>query len=164
MAVRLRLRREGAKKQAHFRVVAADAGAPRDGRFIELLGEYHPRENPSVIDVDAERALYWLRSGARPTDAVQQLLYITGVWEQFRPGTTPDRVRIQQPAEETEVGEADEKEQTEATEATAADTDAADTTDAETDETDTPAPEAEAEQPAAADEAQPADDDTEETA
>lgn len=96
MAVKLRLRREGTKRQSHFRVVAADSRAPRDGRFLEILGEYHPMEDPSVIRIDPERALHWLRNGARPTDAVQQLLYISGVWEEFRPGTTPDDVTIQE--------------------------------------------------------------------
>lgn len=99
MAVKLRLRREGTKRQAHYRVVAADSRAPRDGRFLEILGEYHPMEDPSGIRIDAERALHWLRNGARPTDAVQQLLYISGVWEEFRPGTTPDDVTIQPPSE-----------------------------------------------------------------
>lgn len=93
MAVKLRLRREGTTKKAHFRVVAADTRSPRDGRFIEILGEYHPMEEPSGVRIDAERALHWLRHGAQPTAAVEKLLRITGVWEEFKPGDAPKRDR-----------------------------------------------------------------------
>jgi small subunit ribosomal protein S16 len=93
MAVKLRLRREGAKKQPHFRVVAADARSPRDGRFIEIIGEYHPAEDPSRIEIDEERALYWLNNGAQPTSSVETLLRVTGVWERFKPGDKPKRDR-----------------------------------------------------------------------
>lgn len=93
MAVKLRLRREGTVKRPHYRIVAADARSPRDGRFIEILGQYHPLENPSRIELDNERALHWLRHGAQPTDPVKQLLRITGVWEEFKPGDKPKRDR-----------------------------------------------------------------------
>ncbi|MTV23850.1 30S ribosomal protein S16 [Nitriliruptoraceae bacterium ZYF776] len=93
MAVKLRLRREGTKKRPHYRIVAADTRSPRDGRFIEILGEYHPREEPSGIKVDEERALHWLNHGAKPTEAVEKLLRITGVWEQFKPGDPGKRER-----------------------------------------------------------------------
>ncbi|MEX0869274.1 MAG: 30S ribosomal protein S16 [Nitriliruptoraceae bacterium] len=93
MAVKLRLRREGAVKRPHFRVVATDSRAPRNGRFIEIIGEYHPMEEPSGIRIDEERALHWLRHGAQPTAAVEKLLRIVGVWEQFKPGDEPARVR-----------------------------------------------------------------------
>lgn len=93
MAVKLRLRREGTKKRPHYRIVAADTRSPRDGRFIEILGEYHPLDEPSTILVDEERALHWLRTGAQASDAVTQLLRITGVWEQFKPGDAPKRDR-----------------------------------------------------------------------
>ena len=93
MAVKLRLRREGTVKLPHYRVVAADARSPRDGRFIEIIGSYHPLENPSRIDIDEERALHWLQHGAQPTDAVKQLLRVTGVWETFKPGDAPKRDR-----------------------------------------------------------------------
>lgn len=89
MAVKLRLRREGTKKKPHYRVVAADARTPRDGRFIEIIGEYHPLREPSGVEIDGERALYWLRNGAQPTAAVEKLLRITGVWHEFRPGDGP---------------------------------------------------------------------------
>ena len=93
MAVKLRLRREGTVKRPHYRIVAADSRSPRDGRFIESLGHYHPLDEPSTIQVDGERALHWLRNGALPTAAVEKLLRIEGVWEQFRPGDAPARVR-----------------------------------------------------------------------
>jgi small subunit ribosomal protein S16 len=93
MAVKLRLRREGTKKKPHYRVVAADSRSPRDGRFIEIIGEYHPMDEPSSIRIDAERALHWLRVGAKPTAQVEKLLRIEGVWEQFKPGDAPKRDR-----------------------------------------------------------------------
>ncbi|MEY3019286.1 MAG: ribosomal protein, partial [Actinomycetota bacterium] len=78
VAVKLRLRREGTVKRPHYRIVAADSRSPRDGRFIEIVGSYHPLEDPSVIRIDAERALHWLRHGALPTAAVERLLRIDG--------------------------------------------------------------------------------------
>lgn len=93
MAVKLRLRREGAKKAPHYRIVVADSRAPRDGRFLEIIGEYHPLAQPSEIKLDGERALHWLRNGAQPTDQVKQLLRIEGVWEEFKPGDKPKRDR-----------------------------------------------------------------------
>lgn len=93
MAVKLRLRREGTTKRPHYRVVAADSRSPRDGRFIEIIGEYHPLHEPSSIRIDEERALHWLRHGAQATEAVEKLLRISGVWEQFKPGDAPARDR-----------------------------------------------------------------------
>ncbi len=93
MAVRLRLRREGTKKRPHYRVVAADKRAPRNGKFIEIIGEYHPLDNPSTIKIDEERALHWLRHGAQPSSQVEKLLRIVGVWEEFKPGDEPKRDR-----------------------------------------------------------------------
>jgi small subunit ribosomal protein S16 len=93
MAVSLRLRREGTVKRPHYRVVAADKRSPRDGRFIEILGDYHPMEEPSRVEINNERALHWLRHGAQPSSAVEKLLRITGVWEEFKPGDAPKRQR-----------------------------------------------------------------------
>ncbi len=93
MAVRLRLRREGTHKRPHYRVVAADSRSPRNGRFIEIIGQYHPLENPSRIEIDNERAVHWLRHGALPTEAVQKILRISGAWEEFKPGDKPARER-----------------------------------------------------------------------
>jgi small subunit ribosomal protein S16 len=78
--VRIRLRRVGKRKQPHYRVVVADSHAPRDGRFIEIIGQYNPLTHPSEIDVDADKALEWLRKGAKPSDAVVALHKRTGVW------------------------------------------------------------------------------------
>ena len=84
MAVKLRLMRMGKKKQPTYRVVAADSRAPRNGRFIEIIGTYEPRQDPSVVRIDNERALHWLRHGAQPTERVEKLLQISGAWEAFR--------------------------------------------------------------------------------
>lgn len=74
MAVRIRLMRMGAKKKPHYRIVAADARAARDGRFIELLGYYDPRKNPPDVNVDKEKVMKWLKNGAEVTDTVKRLL------------------------------------------------------------------------------------------
>lgn len=79
MAVKLRLMRMGKRRQPTYRVVAADARSPRDGRFLEILGHYDPRTDPSTIVIDSDKAEHWLRQGAQPTEAVEKLLEITGV-------------------------------------------------------------------------------------
>ncbi|HZD80028.1 MAG TPA: 30S ribosomal protein S16 [Actinomycetota bacterium] len=84
MATRIRLRRMGAKKRPFYRVVVADQRSPRDGRFIENIGKYHPLQEPSLIDIDEERALHWLRVGAQPSRSVQNLLVKSGIWERFQ--------------------------------------------------------------------------------
>ena len=84
MAVKLRLMRMGKKKQPTYRVVAADSRAPRNGRFIEIIGIYEPRQEPSVVRIDNDRALHWLRHGAQPTERVEKLLRISGAWDSFR--------------------------------------------------------------------------------
>jgi small subunit ribosomal protein S16 len=86
MAVKLRLMRMGKKKQPTYRVVAADERSPRDGRFIETIGTYEPRVEPSRVNVDNEKAVAWLRKGAQPTEPVQKLLKISGAWEQYTSG------------------------------------------------------------------------------
>jgi small subunit ribosomal protein S16 len=83
VAVKIRLMRVGKKKQPTYRVVVADGRSPRDGRFIEIIGQYAPREEPSRVTIDADSALAWLRKGAQPTEQVQKLLTATGVWEQY---------------------------------------------------------------------------------
>jgi small subunit ribosomal protein S16 len=85
MAVKLRLVRVGKTKQPSYRVVAADGRSPRDGRFIEIVGQYDPRAEPSGVAIDNERALKWLRQGAQPTERVQKLLEISGAWAEFKP-------------------------------------------------------------------------------
>ncbi len=83
MATRIRLRRMGAKKRPFYRVVVADQRAPRDGRFIENIGKYHPLEDPSLIEIDEERALHWLRVGAQPSSQVRNLMVKIGIWDRF---------------------------------------------------------------------------------
>ena len=87
MSVKIRLMRVGKKKQPTYRVVVADGRSPRDGRFIEIIGQYQPRQEPSHVAIDADSALAWLRKGAQPTEQVQRLLTKTGTWEQFKPGS-----------------------------------------------------------------------------
>lgn len=83
MAVKLRLRRVGAKKKPIYHLVAADARMPRDGRFIEEIGYYDPRREPSEIKIDKEKAIKWLARGAQPTETAEKLLKITGIKEDF---------------------------------------------------------------------------------
>ena len=84
MAVKLRLMRMGKKKQPTYRIVAADSRSPRDGRFIEVVGTYEPRNEPSVVKIDNAKAVRWLSDGAQPTDTVQKLLQISGAWDEFK--------------------------------------------------------------------------------
>jgi small subunit ribosomal protein S16 len=79
MAVKIRLMRMGAKKAPFYRVVVADSRSPRDGRFLENLGVYHPNNEPSKVEIDTEKAAAWLAKGAQPTEAVAKLLAISGV-------------------------------------------------------------------------------------
>jgi small subunit ribosomal protein S16 len=83
LAVRLRLRRMGRKKRPFYRIIAADQRAPRDGRFIETIGYYNPLTNPHTIEVKKDRALYWLKNGAQPSDTVASLFRQTGVMIEF---------------------------------------------------------------------------------
>jgi len=91
VTVKLRLMRMGKKKQPTYRIVVADSRSPRDGRFIETVGTYAPRLEPSGIQVDNERALGWLAKGAQPTDTVRKLLVISGAWEQFETAKPPKK-------------------------------------------------------------------------
>ncbi len=85
MAVKIRLRRVGAKKQPSYRVVIADSRAPRDGRFIEIIGFYNPRTKPTTITIDEEKARKWLSQGAMPTESVASLLYRAGIVDMRAP-------------------------------------------------------------------------------
>lgn len=82
MAVKIRLKRVGKKKQPYYRVVVADSRSPRDGRFIEEIGTYDPHTQPSTFKIDAERMRYWLENGAQPTDTVRKLVKNTKALEQ----------------------------------------------------------------------------------
>jgi small subunit ribosomal protein S16 len=84
MAVKIKLTRFGKIRNPQYRIAVADARNRRDGRAIEVIGRYHPKEDPSVIEVNSERAQYWLSVGAQPTEPVLQLLKITGDWQKFK--------------------------------------------------------------------------------
>src|SRR5918998_1373234 len=81
--VKIRLMRVGKKKQPSFRVVVADSRSPRDGRIIEAIGHYPPRQEPSVVQIDSDRAVYWLSKGAQPSNTVRNLMRISGAWSAF---------------------------------------------------------------------------------
>ncbi len=83
MAVKIRLKRMGAKRAPYYRIVAADSRAPRDGRFIEQLGTYDPTKNPAVITIKEEETLKWLNNGAQPSDTVRNLLSEKGIMAKF---------------------------------------------------------------------------------
>jgi small subunit ribosomal protein S16 len=89
VAVKIRLKRMGKIRAPYYRVVVVDSRKKRDGRVIEEIGKYHPKEEPSLIDVTSERAQYWLGVGAQPSEAVEALLKVTGDWQKFKglPGT-----------------------------------------------------------------------------
>ena len=84
VAVKLRLMRMGKKKQPTYRVVAADSRKARNGSFLEVVGFYNPRSEPSVIEIDNDKAVGWLRNGAQPTERVEKLLKISGAWDVFK--------------------------------------------------------------------------------
>ncbi|RME70955.1 MAG: 30S ribosomal protein S16 [Chloroflexi bacterium] len=109
--VKIRLRRTGAKKKPTYRVVAADARSPRDGRFIEILGYYNPRTEPVTFEIHEDRVLYWLSVGAQPTDTVRKFLEQKGTLERFarlKAGATIEEV-LAQPAESTPEPTAEEE-------------------------------------------------------
>ena len=83
MPVKIRLTRMGKKKQPSYRVVVVDSRKPRDGAYIEQIGRYDPREEPSLVEIDNERALDWLQKGAQPTERAKKLLEISGAWTRF---------------------------------------------------------------------------------
>jgi small subunit ribosomal protein S16 len=87
VAVKIRLMRVGKKKQPTYRVVVADERSPRDGRFIEIIGQYAPRREPSLVTVDADKAVSWLQKGAQPTEQAAKVLTIAGVWDAYRTAT-----------------------------------------------------------------------------
>ncbi|WP_027499285.1 30S ribosomal protein S16 [Rhodococcus sp. UNC363MFTsu5.1] len=84
MAVKIKLMRLGKIRTPHYRIVIADSRTRRNGRAIETIGKYHPKEEPSLIEIDSERAQYWLGVGAQPTEPVENLLKITGDWQKFK--------------------------------------------------------------------------------
>jgi small subunit ribosomal protein S16 len=95
VAVKIRLKRLGKIRSPHYRIVVADSRTKRDGRAIEEIGKYHPKNDPSVIEVNSERAQYWLSVGAQPTEAVVALLKRTGDWQQYSGDASPSGVEPQ---------------------------------------------------------------------
>ncbi len=84
MAVKIRLMRLGKKKQPVYRVVVTDSRKARNGRYIESIGRYEPRQEPSLVEIDSDKALEWLKKGAQPTDRARKVLEIAGTWSQFK--------------------------------------------------------------------------------
>ncbi len=115
MAVRLRLMRMGKKKQPVYRVVAADTRSPRDGRFIQIVGTYNPRTEPSLIDIDNAKAVRWLREGAQPSERVQKLFEVSGAWAAFKDGTSVEDLEAQAAAVRAAADAAAETEAVEVT-------------------------------------------------
>ncbi len=105
MAVKIRLTRMGKKKQPSYRVVVMDSRKPRDGRYIDQIGFYDPRQDPSLIEIDNEKAVDWLRNGAQPTERAQKLLEISGAWTQFRVAKGDIHTVDSAVAESTAVGD-----------------------------------------------------------
>lgn len=104
MAVKIRLKRLGKIRAPYYRIVVADSRTKRDGRVIEEIGKYHPTEQPSFIEVDSERAQYWLGVGAQPTEQVAAILKLTGDWGKFTgEGNTESQVKPVEPKPAFEV-------------------------------------------------------------
>jgi small subunit ribosomal protein S16 len=95
VAVKIRLRRVGKVHVPYYRIVVTDSRTKRDGRFIEQIGKYHPKEDPSYIEVDSDRAQYWLAVGAQPSDPVKAILRKTGDWQKFKGEPAPDQPLLQ---------------------------------------------------------------------
>jgi small subunit ribosomal protein S16 len=188
VATKIRLMRLGKIRAPYYRIVVADSRTKRDGRVIETIGKYHPKEDPSFIEVDSERAQYWLGVGAQPTEPVAAILKVTGDWQKFKglpapaegirtAAARPDRKAIFEAAAKESLAEAEAKPakksaakktapkaETPAAEAPAAEAPAADATAAAEAAVEAPAAEAPAaEAPSAeapATDAEPAGDDT----
>ncbi|MGY1604768.1 30S ribosomal protein S16 [Geodermatophilus sp. SYSU D00815] len=97
MATKIKLMRLGKMRAPYYRIVVADARTKRDGRSIETIGKYHPKEDPSFIEVDSERAQYWLGVGAQPTEAVAAILRVTGDWQKFKGEPAPAPMKVAEP-------------------------------------------------------------------
>jgi small subunit ribosomal protein S16 len=115
VATKIKLMRLGKMRAPYYRIVVADARTKREGRVIETIGKYHPKEEPSFIEVDAERAAYWLGVGAQPTEPVQKILSKTGDWQKFKGEPAPEPLKTAAPkTDKKAVFEAAAKESLEA--------------------------------------------------
>ena len=94
MATKIKLMRLGKMRAPYYRIVVADARTKRDGRSIETIGKYHPKEEPSFIEVNSERAQYWLSVGAQPTEAVAAIFRVTGDWQKFKGEPAPAPMKV----------------------------------------------------------------------
>jgi small subunit ribosomal protein S16 len=111
VATKIKLMRLGKMRAPYYRIVVADARTKRDGRSIETIGKYHPKDDPSFIEVDSDRAQYWLGVGAQPTEAVAAILKVTGDWQKFKGLPAPEPMRTAAPkADKKAVFEAAAKE------------------------------------------------------
>ena len=118
MAVKMRLMRMGKKRSAYYRVVVMDGRAPRDGRYIDMIGRYDPNQDPSLIEIDNDKAIGWLQKGAQPTEPVAKLLEISGAMSRFKVAAgkihtvpakaAPAAAPVAEPAAEDVEAEADE--------------------------------------------------------
>jgi small subunit ribosomal protein S16 len=97
VAVKIKLKRLGKIRSPHYRIVVADSRTRRDGRAIEEIGLYHPVQNPSRIEIDSERAQYWLGVGAQPTEPVLAILKVTGDWQKHKGLPAPEPMKVAQP-------------------------------------------------------------------
>jgi len=97
VAVKIRLKRMGKIRQPYYRIVVADSRTKREGRVIETIGKYHPKEDPSFIEVDTERAQYWLGVGAQPTEPVAAIFRVTGDWQKFKGEAAPPPMKVAAP-------------------------------------------------------------------
>jgi small subunit ribosomal protein S16 len=97
VATKIKLQRFGKMREPHYRIVVADARTKRDGRVIESIGQYHPKSDPSIMQVDAERVSYWLGVGAQPTEPVTAILKVTGDWQKFKGLPEPPPMKVAQP-------------------------------------------------------------------
>jgi small subunit ribosomal protein S16 len=97
VATKIKLMRLGKMRAPYYRIVVADARTKRDGRVIETIGKYHPKENPSFIEVDADRAAYWLGVGAQATEPVERILKVTGDWQRFKGEAAPAPMLVAEP-------------------------------------------------------------------
>ncbi len=97
MATKIKLMRLGKKRAPYYRIVVADSRTKRDGRSIETIGKYHPKEDPSFIEIDSDRAQYWLGVGAQPTESVAAILRVTGDWQQHKGEPAPEPMKVRAP-------------------------------------------------------------------
>jgi small subunit ribosomal protein S16 len=97
VATKIKLMRLGKMRAPYYRIVVADARTKRDGRVIETIGKYHPKEEPSFIEVDSERAQYWLGVGAQPTEPVAAIFRVTGDWQKFKGEPAPPPMKVAEP-------------------------------------------------------------------